>query len=137
IVLLSVAGVFGHRSFRSWQQRRLVAQGNAFANQGDFKRAGLNARRILQINPDNPEAFRLFARVAEKTGSATAVDWRRRVMELGIASDEDLILLARDAIRAGDRHTADVAMSKLPPRAESRRDYHALLADIAFAQRNG
>jgi Flp pilus assembly protein TadD len=137
IVVLSVGGVFGYGSYRSWQQRRLVAQGNAFANQGDFKRAGLNARRILQLNADNPDAYRLLARIAEKTGSPSATDWRRRVMDLGVANVEDLILLARDAVRYDDRATADVAISKLPADAQNRADYHSLRADIAYAERDG
>jgi cytochrome c-type biogenesis protein CcmH/NrfG len=137
IVVLSVGGVFGYGSYRAWQQRRLVAQGNAFANEGDFKRAGLNARRILQLNADSPDAYRLLARIAEKTGSPSATDWRRRVMDLGLANVEDLILLARDAVRYDDRVTADVAISKLPADAQNRADYHALLAEIAYAERDG
>lgn len=137
ILVLSVGGVAGFRTFRAWQQRKLIAQGNAFANQGDFKRASLNARRILQLNPENTEGFRLLARVAEKTGSSAAIDARRRVVELGGATPEDLILLARDAVRFDDRPTAELAMNKLPAEAKNRADYHALLADIAYAQRNG
>lgn len=137
ILVLSVGGVFGYRTFRGWQQRKLIAQGNAFAYQGDFKRASLNARRILQLNPESVEGFRLLARVAEQTGSSAAVEARRRVVDLGRATAEDLILLARDAVRFDDRPTAELAMSKLPPEAKNRADYHALLADIAYAQRNG
>jgi thioredoxin-like negative regulator of GroEL len=48
-----------------------------------------------------------------------------------------LILLARAAVRFDDRATADVAMSKLPESAKTSAEYHALLADIAFAQRDG
>jgi cytochrome c-type biogenesis protein CcmH/NrfG len=58
-------------------------------------------------------------------------------MELGQATPTDLILLARAAVRADDRQTAEVAMNKLPASAKETADYHALLADIAFAQRNG
>ncbi|MFL6527019.1 MAG: tetratricopeptide repeat protein [Chthoniobacterales bacterium] len=137
IVLISVASVFGYRTFRAWQERKLIAQGNAFANQGDFKHASLNARRIIQLDPENPEGFRLLARVAEKTASAAAIDARRRVVDLGHPTAEDLILLARDAVRFDDKPTADLAMSKLPAEAKNRADYHALLADIAYAQRHG
>lgn len=137
ILVLSVGGVLGYRTFRAWQQRKLIAQGNAFANQGDFKRANLNARRILQLNPENADGFRLLARVAEKTGSSGAIDARRRVVDLGKGTAEDFILLARDAVRFNDKPTLDIAMSKLPPDAKNRADYHALLAEIAYAQRNG
>ena len=65
------------------------------------------------------------------------LDWRRRVMELGVATPNDLILLARAAVRFDDRQTADVAIGKLPASAKETAEYHALLADIAFAQRDG
>ena len=137
IVLLVGGGILGHRSFRNWQQRRLIAQGDAFVNQGDYKHASLNARRLLQINPESVEACRIMARLSEKAGSRSALEWRRRVMELGAATPADLIALARDGVRFEDRAITELAISRLPESAKTTAEYHALLADIAFAQRNG
>jgi cytochrome c-type biogenesis protein CcmH/NrfG len=137
ILLVSILGVVGYRQFRAWQQRRLVAEANALVIQGDYRRASLDARRLLQINPENAEACRIMARLSEKTGSRAALDWRRRVMDLGGATPNDLILLARTAVRFDDRATADVAMARLPESAKTSADYHALLADIALARRDG
>ena len=137
IVLLVAGGILGHRSFRSWQQRRLVAQANAFVNEGDYKHASLNARRLLQINPESAEACRILARLAEKAGLRSAVDWRRRVMELGAAGQGDLIALARDGVRFDERAITELAMSRLPESAKTTAEYHALLAEIAFARRDG
>jgi cytochrome c-type biogenesis protein CcmH/NrfG len=137
IVLLVAGGILGHRSFRNWQQRRLVAQGNAFLNEGDYKHASLNARRLLQINPESVEACRIMARLAEKAGLRSALEWRRRVMELGAATPADLIALARDGVRFDDRAITDLALGRLPENAKTTAEYHALLADIALAQRDG
>jgi cytochrome c-type biogenesis protein CcmH/NrfG len=137
IAVLSVGGAVGYKQFRAWQQRRLIAEGNALVNQGDYRRASLDARRLLQINPDSAEACRILARLSEIAGSRSALDWRRRVMELGVATPNDLILLARAAVRYDDKGTADVAIGKLPESAKQTADYHALLADIAYAQRDG
>lgn len=137
ILLISVGGVVGYKQFRAWQQRRLIAEANALVTQGDYRRASLDARRLLQINPESAEACRIMARLAEKAGSRTALEWRRRVMDLGAATPNDLILLARAAVRFDDRGTADVAIGKLPENAKGLAEYHALLADIAFAQRDG
>ena len=137
IVLLSVGGVVGYKQFRAWQQRRLIAEANALVNEGDYRRASLDARRLLQINPESAEGCRIMARLSEKAGLRSALEWRRRVMELGQATPNDLILLARAAVRFDERSTADVAMSKLPESAKNTADYHALLADIALAQRDG
>ena len=137
ILVLAVGGTFGYSSYRKWQQRRLVAKANALVNQGDYKRASLDARRLLQINPNSADGFRILARLAEKAGLRSALDWRRRVMELGAATPTDLILLARAAIRFDEQATADVAMSRLPESAKQTAEYHALLADIALKQRDG
>ena len=137
IVLLSVGSVFAYRQYRNWQQRRLVAEANALINEGDYKRASLDARRLLQINPDSAEGCRIMARLSEKAGLRSALEWRRRVMDLGQATPNDLILLARAAVRFDDRPTADVAMARLPESAKESPDYHALMADIAYARRDG
>lgn len=137
ILVVSVAGVVGFHQFRAWQQRRLVAEANALVNEGDYRRASLDARRILQINPESADACRILARIAEKSGSRSALEWRRRLLDLGKATDSDLVLLARAAVKFDDRQTAEVAMGKLPQRAKDTADYHALLADIAFTKRDG
>jgi cytochrome c-type biogenesis protein CcmH/NrfG len=137
ILLVSVGGVITFKQYRAWQQRRLVASANGLVAQGDYRRASLEARRIMQINPENAEAYRIMARISEKNGLRVALDYRRRVMELGLATPNDLILLARAAMRFDDRATADIAMSKLPESAKNTAEYHALLADIALAQRDG
>ena len=137
ILVLAVGGTFGFTAYRNWQQRRLVATANALVNHGDYKRASLEARRLLQINPNNADGFRILARIAEKAGLRVALEWRRRVMDLGVATPNDLILLARVAIRFDEQATADVAMSRLPESAKETAEYHALLADIALKQRDG
>jgi cytochrome c-type biogenesis protein CcmH/NrfG len=136
ILVVSIGSVVGFKQFRAWQQRRLIAEANALVVQGDYRRASLDARRLLQINPESAQACRILAVVFEKTGSRFALDWRRRLMDLGVATPNDLILLARVAVRFDDRATADVAMSRLPESAKQTAEYHALLADIALAQRD-
>lgn len=137
ILVLVVGSTIGYKQFRAWQQRRLIAEGNALVNEGNFKRASLDARRLLQINPKSAEACRIMARIAEKAGLRASLEWRRRVMDLGEATPNDLILLARAGVRFDDRAIADVAMSRLPQSARETAEYHALLADIAYAQRDG
>ena len=79
ILVISISGVVGYRQFRAWQQRRLVAEANALVTQGDYHRASLDARRLLQINPESAEACRIMARLSEKVGSRTALATAERV----------------------------------------------------------
>src|SRR5215469_17226414 len=59
-----------------------LQQAQAFLSTGDFARASLNARAVLQHDPNNVEACSLLAELAELCGSSAAVDWRQRVAEL-------------------------------------------------------
>lgn len=135
IILLVVGGIFGHRSFRRWQERRLVAQANALVNEGDLKRASLDGRRIMQINPDSAEGCRVMARIAERAASAAAVEWRRRAADL-TGSAADLLALARVAIRFEDNANRDYALGRLPESAKTTAEYHAIAADLAAGKRD-
>lgn len=137
IILLVAGGVLGHRSFRNWQERRLIAQANALVNEGDFKRASLDARRVLQINPESAAACRVMARIAERAGLRAAVDWRRQVVERGAATPADFIALARVAIRFEEKAAAEFALSRIPKGGENTAEYHALEADLALGRRDG
>ena len=137
IIFLIVGGTLGYKQFHKWQERRLVAQANALVTEGDLKRAGLDARRILQINPDSVPGHRIMARISEQSGSRAAVDWRRRVVDLEPNNAADLIALARTAIRFDDKGARDLALSKLPEEAKNTTEYHALAADLAAKKNDG
>jgi len=136
IVFLIVSGVLGHRSFRAWQERRLVAQANALVTEGNLKRASLDARRILQINPDSAAGCRVMARIAEKGNSRTAIEWWRRAVELGGAKPEDALALAKAAVQFDDKAHLDFALSKLPEETKATADYHMLQGDLALKNRD-
>lgn len=133
IILLIVGGIFGHRSYRNWQERRLVAEANALVNEGDLKRASLDARRIIQVNPDSAEGSRIMARIAERSAASSAVEWRRRAADL-TGSPADLIALARAAQRFNNRANRDYALNRLPESAKNSAEYQALAADLAAAR---
>ncbi|CAN5519786.1 hypothetical protein BH18VER1_BH18VER1_01830 [soil metagenome] len=136
IIFLIGAGVLGHRSFRKWQERRLVAQANALVNEGELKAASLDARRIIQINPESAEGCRIMARITERAESPTAVEWRRRAADLAAGSAADLLALAKTASRFDDVANRDYALSRLPEEAKNSAEYHSVEADIAQARRD-
>lgn len=57
-------------------------------------------------------------------------------MDLGAATTSDLIALAHDGVRFDDRAITEAALRRLPESAKTTAEYHALLADIALAQRD-
>ncbi len=74
ILLLGAVGYFGLSAFRAWQMRRFLAEANALINEGDYKHAGLDAQRVLELSPDNAEATRVIARSAESAGLRRAIE---------------------------------------------------------------
>jgi len=137
IILIVVLAVLGGRTIRNWQQRRLIAQANALVDKDDLRHASLDARRLLQINPENAEGARIMARIAERTGSSSAVEWRRRVVNLGVADPDDRLALAETASRFGDLTTAKTALDQLPAQTRETARFHSVVADLALARRDG
>jgi hypothetical protein len=95
LILLIAGGVIGTKQYRAWQERRLVAQANALVNEGNLKRASLDARRIMQINPESVDGARVLARISEEGSLRAAIEWRRRVVDLAPGNAADLLALAR------------------------------------------
>jgi predicted Zn-dependent protease len=133
IVLATVA----YHQVRNWQVRRLSAEANALVDRGDFKQAGLEARRILQIHPESPVGVRILARIADRSGSQASVELWQRVATSNAGGPEDYYALGAAAIRFGDLKTARSAFEKLPAAQKNTARYHALEADFALAQGDG
>ena len=82
IFLLGLGGYFSLTAFRTWQVRRLLAEANALVKEGNFERASLDARRVLELDPENADAMRVIARTAESAGVRSAIECWRRVTEM-------------------------------------------------------
>jgi tetratricopeptide (TPR) repeat protein len=132
--LLIAAAVIGPRFYHRWQERRLVEQGTKLYEAGDYKRASLAARRVIQLNDKNVEACRLIAKLGERSGLESAVDWRQRVVDLIGPNPADLFPLVRDALQFNDVTTAERAFGKWPQESRATSEYHVLAAEIAAAQ---
>ena len=79
ILLLGLGGYFSLTAFRAWQVRRLLAEANALVTEGNYNRASLDARRVLELDPETADAMRLIARSAENVGLRSAIEFWRRV----------------------------------------------------------
>ena len=136
IILLSVGGYFGMRTFRAWQELRLLAEARALVNKGDYNRASFDAQRVLEMNPKSAGANRVLAEVSERNGLGTALDFRRRAAQLSQNDPGDELALARCAIRFGDVNTASEALEIISPAERETATYHALRGDVALLRRD-
>ncbi|MGZ5503831.1 MAG: tetratricopeptide repeat protein [Chthoniobacterales bacterium] len=121
----------GFRFYRHWEEGHLVRKGAAFLSGGDLKTASLYARRAWQLNDQNPDAARIVAQISEKTGDRTALDWRRKVLELNPNSADDALALVRCALWFNDLATAEKTLAAFGEKAREKPEYHAALGRLA------
>ena len=131
LLLLVLLGWGGLHLFHRWQERHLVRRAAGYLSGGDTKTASLNIRRALQLNPDNVDALRTMAEVAEKAADGTEMTWRRRVVELQPGSVDDALALVRAALRANDLGTAQKALADIAPNAQQTPAFHAAQGRLA------
>ena len=136
LVLLITLVVVGLHFFHQWQEGHLVRVAAAYLSGGDAKAAMLSARRALQINPENADAARLVAQIAEGAGDKAALDWWRKVVELRPHSLDDALGLVRAALRMNDRATAEKTLDSLDEAAKQTAGYHAASGRLAEMKKN-
>jgi predicted Zn-dependent protease len=134
LVLLIAAFWGGHDLYVQWQERRLIRYAMFAIEHGEHRTAALAARNVLELKPSSASAARIMAQVAEKTGDRTALDWRRKVVQLEPKSAEDSLAWARCALQFNEIGTAEHALSDLNNEAKTSADYHAVAALLAQAR---
>lgn len=136
IALLIALGWGGHEVFQRVQERRLMKQARVSFDKKDDRWASIAARRVVELNPKNAEAYRLMADAVERQGSNAAVDLRRQVAKLRSDSLEDALAFARTALKFGDVATAERALSGFETKAQASAVFHQMEAEIALARKD-
>jgi len=136
LVLFIALAVAGLHFFHQWQERHLVRVSAAYLSGGDMKAAMLSARRALQMNPENVDAARLIAQIADRAGDRAAVDWWRKVVELRPHNTEDALGLVRSALRINDLATAEKTLAAFDEAAKQTAGYHAASGRLAEMKKN-
>src|SRR5687768_14168088 len=83
---------WGRPAYRGYRERHSLALAHGFMREGDHKKAWLSVRQVLAMNPNNIEACRMTADLADFSRLPTAVVWRRKVAELAPTIDNRLML---------------------------------------------
>ena len=123
--------------YHRWTAARKVRDAAESVAQGDFKRAILEARSVLEVSPLDIGATEVMARALEGAGSAVnAVLWRSRLETLRPGNQENLLAWAEDSMKAGDATAADRILGMLKPVPEENASYHAVAAGVATAKRD-
>jgi Flp pilus assembly protein TadD len=136
IVLVILLAWGGCRAYERWEERHQVRQATAFLERGDFRSAGLSARRALQLNVNSTGAMRIIAQLAEKAHDRVALDWRRKVVQLAPNSTADAVALSDCALQFGDIGTAEKTLAKISAAGKNTAEFHAALGRLGKARKN-
>lgn len=117
------------------ESRHVTRRAAAYLGAGDLRQAALSARRALQLDPASVEAMRILAQVAEAARDRSALDWRRKALELNTRSTEDALALAACALQFNDLSTAETTLAHLSDDARQTAGFHAVAAQLADAKK--
>lgn len=126
----------GHRAVVRLKQDRLLKQAHASFAKHDDRWAVIAAQRVFELDPKNAEACRILADVLERQGAPAAVEWRQQVLKLQPGSLDDILALARTALRIGQIEMAEHALEKVAPQDAKLASVHELKGEVALAQNN-
>lgn len=133
---LGFCGVLGYwlawPRISNWRQFRNLQAAKLYEEQGDYRRALLTLEQAVQIYPDNLEAKRRLADFYERTGQRQALALWNEVARLEPGNDQNLLGLARAALRFGDRKTCRVALAQLRQSGKTGMDYYRSAAGLAI-----
>ena len=141
ILLACAVTFFGWSKIRSryeqWNAVGNVRRAGESLAQGNLARAVLDAKLALDVNPMDPQATLIMARVLESAGSpALAAQWRSRLDTLTPGDPENIVAWASDAMKGGDPAAAERILAMLKPEPSDNATYHATAAAVAAGKKD-
>lgn len=124
------------RSYHRWSERRAVERAREFYAKREFKHALLDARTALDLNFRNVAAIRIIVESLEAMGAPEAIEWRKRLAAISPGDAENVLALAKAALKAGDIATAERTLAGLKPEDRNSAPYHAVAATLALWKRD-
>ncbi|MDP9100322.1 MAG: hypothetical protein M3N48_15220 [Verrucomicrobiota bacterium] len=88
------------------------------------------------MNPENVDAARLIAQIADRGGDKVALDWWRKVVAHPQHTTDDVLGLVRSALRVNDLATAERALSSFDDAGKQTAGYHAAYGRLAEIRKN-
>jgi predicted Zn-dependent protease len=133
VTALLLLGYSSYRSYETWKQNHLLSMARHFVAESDLRSARLSLSELLQADPQNVEASRLIADLAETDQLSTAFLWRKRVVELDPHSSTDRLALAAIAVRMRDLPCATNALAGIEKADRSTAVYHNVAGSVDAA----
>ncbi len=136
LVVVLVVGLpavwFGPRVYSHWQQERLLRRAREGLQKNEVPIAAITLRRVLNLNPDNLEATRAMAKLAETYLPSEAPALHERVCQLAPDSLPDATAWALAALRIGQTVQADDAFERMKKLGPPSVAFHEIGGHIAL-----
>ena len=136
-LLLLIGLIWGGRVlYLRVHEQRLMKQSLAALAKGDDRWAGTTARRAFELNKKNADACRVLAKISEKAGQPSAIEWRQQVVNILPASVDDAVALAKTALLFGEVSVAERALTRVSSTANQSAEFHEAKAQIAVSKKD-
>ena len=136
IILFVFIAWGGWQVYQRWEERHLVRRAAAYLSGGDVKSAALSTLRAFQLNSNSARAMRIVAQIAEQAQDRTALDWRRKIVELEPHSTQDDLALADCALQFGEINAAGKTLASIDDGGKQTAAFHATAARLAKARQD-
>lgn len=121
----------GCHFYGAMESRHSSRRAAAYLSGGDLRKAALSARRALELNPTNVGAMEVLAQVGETSNDRSALDWRRKALELDPHSVDRILALVTCALQFNDVATAEKILRRVNKDARQTAAFHEAAARLA------
>ncbi|MGZ5025005.1 MAG: tetratricopeptide repeat protein, partial [Chthoniobacterales bacterium] len=127
---------YGPRTYRSWQESRLLKRGTELLQKNDLDGATRAAQEMLRIQPESVAAFQILADASERQNKPDSVAWRAQIARIYPHSLDAQLNLASAALRFGQLDTVRHALENVEPDDRDKAAYHVVAGWLARAEGN-
>lgn len=123
-------------AYRQVKEDRAASQAVSFFSAGDLQSAWVAARRALSINPSNAPALDTIAKMAEKSRSRAAMEWRKRLADAHPTLENKFSLVSASLrCETSPFPTASELLEELKS-AATNAQFHVLSAELAVQKKD-
>ena len=83
----------------------------------------ISCRQLIQLNPNEREAYPILIAISEQTNSPQALTWASKLVELSHDDPQALSQLAALALKFGEVEVAQEALNQLPDSWKEMADH--------------
>jgi len=134
LLLLALAVALGVPRFKEWRALQFAERADELRAQGQLQEAFNNASSAMQVRPGLPAARRAYAAVLLAAGKPEGLSVLQEMVNDGVATPDDRLLLAEGALASGQVALAERETFHLLQHGELTPQALYLLARIRLAE---